>query len=184
MWRFLGFFSGFSFLQFQFTNLFHFSISLSMSFCILIHSFHVILQLIHSLPKFNLPIIGAFMWLMPPGPYRDTTCAERKLTMDHIYTFLPHKDMEGLPGWGINSMPGPPLRQHKHERRYTTFTHPFMLTRWMKGWLWQPNDIRGPCGPKASWPKKLVSTGESNPGPLCDRHSCYHTLHSGGPTNS
>ena len=22
---------------------------------------------------------------------------------------------------------------------------------YIKGWLWRPNDIRGPCGPKASW---------------------------------
>ena len=43
----------------------------------------------------------------------------------------------------------------------------------MKEWLWRPNDIRGPCGPKASWhfcltgeeklrkisPRKLVPTG-------------------------
>ena len=32
----------------------------------------------------------------------------------------PHKDMEGLPGWGISSMPRPPPRQHKHERLYTS----------------------------------------------------------------
>ena len=44
----------------------------------------------------------------------------------------------------------------------------------IKGWLWQQNDIRGPCVPKASWhlfsrwdktsmktsPRKLVSTGD------------------------
>ena len=27
---------------------------------------------IHSLPKFNLSLIGAFTWLTPPGPYRPT----------------------------------------------------------------------------------------------------------------
>ena len=37
--------------------------------------------------------------------------------------------MEGLPEWGISSMPRPPPRQHKHGRRYTLFTHPFILTR-------------------------------------------------------
>ena len=42
--------------------------------------------------------------------------------------FLPDKDMEGLPGWGISSMTGPPPRQHKHERRYTPSTHIFILT--------------------------------------------------------
>ena len=43
--------------------------------------------------------------------------------------FCPHKDMEGLPGWGISSMPRPAPRQNKHERRYTPFTHLFILTR-------------------------------------------------------
>ena len=55
------------------------------------------------------------------------------------------------------------------------------------GWLWWPNDIRGPWGPKASWhlsyrwgntPKKNL-TQEScpdrglNPDPLRDRRACY-----------
>ena len=37
--------------------------------------------------------------------------------------------MESLPGGVISSMPGPPPRQHKHERQYTASTHPFILTR-------------------------------------------------------
>ena len=37
--------------------------------------------------------------------------------------------MEGLPGWGISSMPGPPLRQHEHGRWYTAFTHSMIITR-------------------------------------------------------
>ena len=36
--------------------------------------------------------------------------------------FWPHKDMEGLPGWVISPMPGPPPREHKHERQYTPST--------------------------------------------------------------
>ena len=45
--------------------------------------------------------------------------------------FWPHKGIEGLPGWGISSTPGPYPRQHEHESRYTPFTHPFILTRWI-----------------------------------------------------
>ena len=72
-----------------------------------------------SLPEFNLPLIGSFTWLTPPGPYRATT-------------FLwPHKDMESFPGWVISSMPGPPPRQHKHERRYTPGTHSVIPIRWI-----------------------------------------------------
>ena len=40
--------------------------------------------------------------------------------------FWSRKDMEGHPGWGISSMPVPPPRQHKHKRRYTPLTHPFI----------------------------------------------------------
>ena len=43
--------------------------------------------------------------------------------------FWAHRDMEGLPGLVISSMPGPPLRQQKDERWYTPSTHPFILTR-------------------------------------------------------
>ena len=43
--------------------------------------------------------------------------------------FWPHKDMEGLPGWVISPMTGPPPRQHKHERQYTPSIHPFIPTR-------------------------------------------------------
>ena len=87
----------------------------------------------------------------------------------YTYFFWPHKDMKGLPGWGISSMPGPPPRQHKHERRYTPFMHPFILTRqiWKVDYDGQMI-FRGPCGPKASWhlsykwgktsPRKLVPT--------------------------
>ena len=37
--------------------------------------------------------------------------------------------MESLPGWVISSMPGPPPRQHKHERQYTPSTHSVKPTR-------------------------------------------------------
>ena len=43
--------------------------------------------------------------------------------------FWPHKDMEGLPGWGISSIPGPSPRKHKHERRYIPPFHPFIIIR-------------------------------------------------------
>ena len=43
--------------------------------------------------------------------------------------FWPHKYMEGLPGWVISPTPGPPPRQHKHERQYTPSTHSVISTR-------------------------------------------------------
>ena len=62
----------------------------------------------------------------------------------------------------------------------------------MKGWLWRPNYIQVPCGPKASrhlsyrWgktPKKFTydtcPDRVSNPDTLHDRRACYRMLHSG-----
>ena len=51
-----------------------------------------------------------------------------KLWITYIL-FWPHKDMEGLPGWVICPIPGPPPRQHKHERQYTPSTHSVIPTR-------------------------------------------------------
>ena len=84
--------------------------------------------------------------------------------------------MEGLPGWAISSMPGPPPRQHEHARLYTPITHSLIHSNKVniKGWLWRPNNIRGPYSPKVSWhfpyrrekknekssPRKLVPAGD------------------------
>ena len=128
-----------------------------------------------SLTLFNLSLIGAFTWLTPPGPYRATTCRERELTLDHIHTFLTTQ------GHG-----GPPCRMRDQlnagatsETTQTWKTiHTFHVTIHsnkanMKGWLWRPNYIRGPCGPKASWhlscrwgknPKKPHPGNLSRPG--------------------
>ena len=49
------------------------------------------------------------------------------------YTLLwPDKDTEGIPGWVISPMPGPPPIQYKHERQYTPSTHSVIPTtrRW------------------------------------------------------
>ena len=82
--------------------------------------------------------------------------------------------MEGLPGWGISSMPGPPQRQHKHERRTTPSMHPFILTRriWKDDYDSQMTfgdlvglnlpDIclTGEEKPRKTSPWKLVPTGD------------------------
>ena len=141
---------------------------------------------IYSLPYFNLSLMGIFTWLTPPGPYRATTCSERELTLDHIHAILITQ------GHG-----GPPLMRHQLNAGATSEIHtihaPINANNTnMKGWLWRPNDIRGPCGPKASWhlsyrwgktPKKTTQETcpdrGSNPGPLRDRRACCRLLHSG-----
>ena len=76
---------------------------------------------------FNLSLIDAFTWLTPPLQSHDLS-GERINSGSHTY-FWPHKNKEGLPGWGISSMPRPSPSQHEHERRYRPFTHPLILTR-------------------------------------------------------
>ena len=39
----------------------------------------------------------------------------------------------------------------EHERRYTPTIHHHSNKANMKGWLWRPNDIQEPCGPKTFW---------------------------------
>ena len=106
-----------------------------------------------SLPEFNFPLIGTFYVTHATRALQshDLSGEGIKLWITYIL-FWPHKDMEGLLGWVISSMPGPPPRQHKHERRYTPGTHSIIPTRrvWNDANSGQ-FDIRGPCGPKVSW---------------------------------
>ena len=96
-----------------------------------------------------------------------------KLWITYIL-FWPHKDMEGLPGWLISPMPGPPLRQHKHERQYTPSTHSVTRT----GRIWNDDDdgqmifgdlgglkfpdicLTGEENPEKTSPRKHVPTGD------------------------
>ena len=112
------------------------------------------------------------MW---PMPYRATTCRGRELNYgSHTYFFWLHRDMEGLLGWVISSMPGPPPRQHKHERQYTPSTHSVIPTRRMwnddydgqiifgaLGGLKFPDICRtGEKNPEKTSPRKPVPTGD------------------------
>ena len=126
--------------------------------------------------SFIISLIGTFTWLTPPGPYRATTCRERELTLDHIlFTTQGH---------------GEPPRMSDQLNSGATHTWKTMNTIHapihcnkanMKGWIWRPNDIRSPYGPKASWhvsyrwgktPKKprpeTCPDRGPNPGPLRD----------------
>ena len=148
-----------------------------------------------SLSKFNLPLIGTFTWPTPPGLYRATTCRGKgiKLWITYIL-FWPHKDMEGLPGWVISPKPGPPPRQHKHERQYTPSTHSVIPTRriWNDdyngqmilrnlGGLKFPNIcLTGEEKPRKNLTQETCPDRGSNPGPLRDKRAFYHLLHSGG----
>ena len=101
------------------------------------------------------------MWLTPPGPYRTMNCQERELTLDHIHTFLT-----------TQGHTGPPQISDQLKARATSETTWTWKTMYsihtpihsnkanMKGWLWRPNDIRGPCGCKHP---SICLTGEEKP---------------------
>ena len=82
--------------------------------------------------------------------------------------------MEGLPGWVISPMPGPPPGQHKHERQYTPNTHSVIPTRRIWNDDYDGEMIFGDLGgPKVSWrfsygwgktPKKPHPGNLSRPG--------------------
>ena len=128
-----------------------------------------------SLSNFNLPLIGTFTWPTPPGPYRATTCRGRELNYGSIdILFWPHKDMEDLPGWVISPMPGPPPRQHKHERQYTPSRHSDIPTKRIWNDDYDGQMIFGDLGrPKVSWNFSYRWGKTTNPGPLHDKYACY-----------
>ena len=100
--------------------------------------------------------------------------------------FWPCKDMEGLPGWGIISIPEPPPRQHKHERRYTPGTHSVIPIRriWNDDYggqmifgfltfVWQVRK-----NPEKTLTDETCPDRGSNPDPLRDRQACYRLFQS------
>ena len=144
---------------------------------------------IHSLPEFNLLRIGAF-----DVTHATQDCWERKLTLDHIHTFFTIQGNGGPPWMMVQLNAGPPPRQHKHERRYTSSTYLFILTRR----IWK-NDYDGqmifgdPVGlklpvicltgeekPRKNLTQQTCPNWGSNPGLLCNGRTCYLLLHSGG----
>ena len=104
-----------------------------------------------SLSKFNLPLIGTFMWPTPPGPYRATNCRGRELNYgSHTYflTTQGHGEpplMSDQPNAGATPETAQTWKKihNKH-----TLSHPHKAN--MEWWLRRPNDIREPWGPKVS----------------------------------
>ena len=115
-----------------------------------------------------------FTWLTPLGPYRATTCRERELTLEHVHTFLttqwhgvPPPKMNQLNVWATSET------TRTLKKLHTIHAHIHSNKANMKGWLWRPNDIRGPCGPNVfrdlsyTWgktPKKSHAGILSRPG--------------------
>ena len=93
--------------------------------------------------------------------------------------FWPHKDIEDLPRWGISSIPGPPPRQHKHERRYTPGAHSFIPIRW----IWN-DDFGGQMifGNRVALTfPDICLTGEEKPGKNLTQENCPDRGSNPGP---
>ena len=94
----------------------------------------------------------------------------------------------------IGPMPGPPPRQHKHERQYTSSTHSVVPTRR----IWNDDDdgqmifgdlvclkfpdicLTGEEKPRKNLTQETCPDRGSSPCPLRDRRACHHLLHSDG----
>ena len=116
----------------------------------------------------------------------------------HLIThilFLTTQGHGGPPRMSIISVPGPPPRQHKHERWYTPPTNLFILTRriWnddcdgqmifgdFVGLKLPDICLTGEERPPKNLSQETCPDRASNPGPLSNRRSCYRLLHSGEP---
>ena len=140
-----------------------------------------------SLSKFNLPLIGTFMWPTPSGPYRATTCRGRELNYGSHTYFFDHTSWRASPDEGSAQCRATSETAQTWKIIHTkhTLRHPNKAN--MEWWWRQPNVIRGSWGPKVSWhlsyrwgktPKKNLTQETfldrgSNPGPLRDKRACY-----------
>ena len=102
--------------------------------------------------------------------------------------------MENVPGWEISSMPGPPPRLHKHERRYTPGTYSVIPTSRMwnddYGGLMTFGDLVGLkfpdiCligeeKPRKNLTQETCPDRGSKRDPLRDKRACYRLFHSDG----
>ena len=125
-----------------------------------------------------------------PGLTESRPVGRRNLLSITSIFFSPHKDMEGIPGWGISSMPGPPPRRNDtHHSRTQSFQQGeyermIMTAKWYSG-TWWDYSIQTFILQVRKKPHKNLTQGTcpdqgSNPGPQRDRRACYRSIHNGG----
>ena len=99
-------------------------------------------------PKFNHPLYVPLRDSRHPG----LTERGRKLTLDHVHTYLTTQGDGGSPRMRDQFNAGATSETTKIWKTIHTIHAPIHSNKSnMKGWLWRPNDIRGPSGPKTSW---------------------------------
>ena len=96
------------------------------------------------------PLYVLFTWPMPPGPYRATTCWERELNCGS-HTFLTTQGHGGPPWMSDQPDAGATSETAQTWKTIHTKHTPIHTNKAnMEWWLWWPNDIWGPSGPKVS----------------------------------
>ena len=118
--------------------------------------------------------------------------------MDHIYTFLTTQGSGEPPRMSDQPNAGATPRQQKHERQYTPSTHSVIPTRRIWNDDYDGQMIFGDLGglkfpdicltgeekPRENLVQETCPDRGLYPGPLRDKRTCYHLLHSGGQLNS
>ena len=148
-----------------------------------------------SLPEFNLPLIGSFAWLTPPGPYSATTCRGRELNFgSHTYFFDQSRICKAFPDEWSAQCRGY-LRDSTNMKDNTPGTHSFIPTRrtWnddyddqmifgdLVGLKFTEVCLTGEENPRKNLIQETCPDWGLNPGPLRDRRAFYRLFHSGGP---
>ena len=90
---------------------------------------------------------------LAPGTYTATTCRGRGLNYgSHTYFFDHTRTWRFSPDEGSAQCRGHLRENTNMKETIHTIQEPIHSSKTnMKGWLWRPNYIRGPCGPKSSW---------------------------------
>ena len=136
-----------------------------------------------------------FTWLAPHGPFRVTTCRERKLYLEHKNTFFDHRRAwRAFPDEGSAQCRGR-LRDNMNIKDDThhSLTHSnnadmrrmIMMVKCCSGnhmGLKLPDIcLRGEEKPRKNLAHETYTERGLNLGPLRDRRACYRRLHNIGP---
>ena len=147
-----------------------------------------------SLPEINLPLIGSFTWITPPGHYRATTCRGRELNFGSHKYFLTTQGHGRSPLMSVQPNAGT-TSETAQTWRTIPGTHSLIPTRriWNDDYggqiifgdlvVLKVSDIclTGEENSEINLTQETYPDRGSNPGPLLDRRAGYRLFHSGGP---
>ena len=130
--------------------------------------------MIHSLPEFNLPLIGAFYVTHATRTLPSHDLSGEGINFElHTYFFDPTRTWRASPDEESAQCRATSETTWTWKKIHTVHVPIHSNKTNMKGWLWRPNYIWGLCWPKALWhlsykwrkpqktsPRKIVPTGD------------------------